>query len=381
MFTFASTANASRCQARKAQQSSTPPTTNCLPRPSAPRPRASRRASSAPSKRERNAKGGIASVEWFIQKFLASEFFVGQHGKAAIFAPGTQRNYRPVLERMCLDTMKGMAAPIGKAKFADFTPKAARTYLHKVAEHYRPTVARTQLMLLSNLWQFAMRFDEFDPGAQTNPFAGIGEAAFYTVEQEHEPWPDDVIERFLAACDENLYFAFHLLLCSGQRVSDVCAMKWSQYDGARIALTQIKTQRTNDPMRIRVPDVLKVLLDRRDRVHEHILTHKWGRPYTRDSLSHRIKEVLIANGDGQYTVHGLGKNAGIMLAENGATVPMIMAALGHKSPKLALYYTRLADQAKLSDQASEIVNMVFNRRAAAKDAKAKARRAQIREVE
>ena len=90
--------------------------------------------------------------------------------------------------------------------------------------------------------------------------------------------------------------------------------------------------------------------------------------------------LLIANGDGQYTVHGLRKNAGIMLAENGATVPMIMAALGHKSPKLALYYTRLADQAKLSDQASEIINMVFNRRAAAKDAKANARRAQIREV-
>jgi integrase len=235
-------------------------------------------------------------------------------------------------------------------------------------------------MLLSNLWQFAMRFDEFDPGAQTNPFAGIGESAFYTVEQEHEPWPEDVIERFLAACDENLYFAFHLLLCTGQRVSDVCAMRWSQYDGTRIALTQIKTKKSNDPMRIRVPDVLKVLLDRRDRVHEHILTHRWGRPYTRDSLGHRIKDVLTASGDGQYTVHGLRKNAGIMLAENGATVPMIMAALGHKSPKLALYYTRLADQAKLSDQAAEVVNMVFNRRAAAKDAKAKARRAQIREV-
>jgi integrase len=141
-------------------------------------------------------------------------------------------------------------------------------------------------MLLSNLWQFAIRFDEFEPGAQTNPFAGIGEAAFYTVEQEHEPWPG-VIERFLAACDENLYFSFFLLLCTGQRVSDVCAMTWSQYDGTRIALTQIKTKKSNDPMRIRVPDVLKVLLDRRDRVHEHILTHKWGRPYTRDSLGHR----------------------------------------------------------------------------------------------
>jgi integrase len=329
---------------------------------------------------KRNTKGGIASVEWFIQKFLVSEFFIGQHDRSPLFAPGTQKNYRPVLERMCLDTVKGMAAPIGKAKLAEFTPKTARTYLHKVAEHNRPTVARTQLILLSNLWQFAMRFDEFDPDAQTNPFVGIGQAAFYTVEQEHEPWPEDVIERFLASCDENLYFAFYLLLCTGQRVSDICAMKWSQYDGTRIALTQIKTKKSNDPMRIRVPDVLKVLLDRRERVHEHILTHKWDRPYTRDSLGHRIKEVLIANGDGDYTVRGLRKNAGIMLAENGATVPMIMAALGHKSPKLALYYTRLADQAKLSDQAAEVVNMVFNRRAAAKDAKAKARRAQIREV-
>ena len=28
--------------------------------------------------RERNAKGSVASVEWFIQKFFLSEFFVGQ---------------------------------------------------------------------------------------------------------------------------------------------------------------------------------------------------------------------------------------------------------------------------------------------------------------
>jgi hypothetical protein len=144
---------------------------------------------------QRNAQGGVASIEWFIQKFFLSEYFVGQHGRAPLFASGTQKNYRPVLERMCLDTVKGMAAPIGKAKLAEFTAKTARTYLHKIAEHCRPTVARTQLMLLSNLWQFAMRFDEFDPGPQTNPFAGIGESTFYTVEQEHEPWPEDVIER------------------------------------------------------------------------------------------------------------------------------------------------------------------------------------------
>jgi hypothetical protein len=48
-----------------------------------------------------------------------------------------------------------------------------------------------------------------------------------------------------------------------------------------------------------------------------ILTNKWGRPYTRDSLGHRIKDKLIAIGEGDYTAHGLRKNAGIMVAENG----------------------------------------------------------------
>ena len=64
-----------------------------------------------------------------------------------------------------------------------------------------------------------------------------------------------------------------------------------------------------------------------------------------------------------YTTHGLRKNAGIMLAENGATVPMIMAALGHKTPKMALYYCRLANQNKLADQAADVLDLAFGERA------------------
>jgi integrase len=122
-------------------------------------------------------------------------------------------------------------------------------------------------------------------------------------------------------------------------------------------------------------------LARTERVHVNILTHKWGRPYTRDSLGHRIKEVLKANGDGQYTTHGLRKNAGIMLAENGATVPQIMAALGHTSPKLALYYCRLAQQKLLNEQAVAIMDSVFEQKGADKAAKVAARRAAIKRVQ
>ena len=184
-------------------------------------------------------------------------------------------------------------------------------------------------------------------------------------------------DRFTAACAKNLYLAYHLLLCTGQRVSDVVNMKWADYNGTHFNLTQIKT---DTPMWIKAPKVLRELLARTERVHENILTHKWRKPYTRDSLGHRIKDVLIANGDGRYTTHGLRKNAGILLAENGATVPQIMAALGHTTPKLALYYCRLAQQRLLNDQAVAIMDDVFERRAADKAAKVAARRAAIKPV-
>ena len=110
-------------------------------------------------------------------------------------------------------------------------------------------------------------------------------------------------------------------------------MKWADFNGTHFKLVQ---QKTDKETWIKAPKKLLDLLAKRERVHDNILTHKWRKPYTRNYFGHQIKDVLIANGDGKYTTHGLRKNAGIILAENGATVPQIMAALGHTSPKLAL---------------------------------------------
>jgi integrase len=82
----------------------------------------------------------------------------------------------------------------------------------------------------------------------------------------------------------------------------------------------------------------------------------------------------------EYTTHGLRKNAGIMLAENGATVPQIMAALGHKTPKMALYYCRLANQKKLADQAADILDLAFAGREASRQARVFKRRADLKLV-
>jgi hypothetical protein len=52
----------------------------------------------------------------------------------------------------------------------------------------------------------------------------------------------------------------------------------------------------------------------------------------------------------------------------------------HTTPKLALYYCRLAQQKLLNDQAVAILYDVFERRAADKAAKVAARRAAIKPV-
>src|SRR5205814_3345377 len=180
----------------------------------------------------------------------------------------------------------------------------------------------------------------------------------YTVAQEHQPWPEHVQDDFLAACDENLYVAFHLLICTGQRVSDVAKMKRTQYNGTHFSLTQQK-DRSKTPMMIKAPKLLRDVLANalKSNGSEFLLTHKWGRRYTAQSLSLRIRETLRRAGHRDYTTHGLRKNAGIMLAENGATVPQIMSALGHKTPKMALYYCRLANQKLLADQAADILDL------------------------
>jgi integrase len=320
-----------------------------------------------PRREIRQAANTPGSIGWFIEKYLASDHFVTRGGRNPKFSPRTQLNYRPVLE--------GIRSKLGPARLADLTPDNVDVYLAKIQREHTPAVAMRHKVLLSNLWKFARGFAEFKRNGKTNPTADVG--SIYTVEQEHEPWPDNVQDRFIAACDKNLYLAFHLLLCTGQRVSDVVAMKWSDYNGTHFRITQ---QKTGTELWIKAPKKLLELLARTERVHENILTHKWRKPYTRDSLGHRIKEVLIANGDGQYTAHGLRKNAGILLAENGATVPMIMAALGHTTPKLALYYCRLAQQKTLNEQAVAIMDEVFERKDAEREATIAARRARIKRV-
>lgn len=317
------------------------------------------------------APGPKPTIEHFAELYLGSPIFAVSEARKTkeTLSQGTQANYRLAIRLM---ESKGMLA----VPLSDLTPRTANLYIQKIKREHGGSTAAMQKIVLSNLWRFARTFPEFDAGDRPNPMRGTEIDAPYEVEQEHLPWPEDVQDRFLEACNADLRFAFYLLLCTGQRISDVVRMRWEQFTGTHIILENgQKKDRTKTPLSIKVPKVLLREIETRNRVSPYMLTHKWGRPFNRCSLGQRIKETMRKVSDVRYTAHGLRKNAGITLAENGATVPQIMAALGHKTPKMALYYCRLANQRLLNDQAAEIIDAVFEKREAAKVAK---RRAQIR---
>jgi hypothetical protein len=68
-------------------------------------------------------------------------------------------------------------------------------------------------------------------------------------------------------------------------------------------------------------------------------------------LSHAIRNRLETLGIEGYTMHGPRKNAGMQLAEAGCTVEEIMAVLGHKTPKMALFYCEQARQMVMNENA------------------------------
>jgi integrase len=201
-------------------------------------------------------------------------------------------------------------------------------------------------MLLSTLWIFAKEHLAMRLGP--NPTTDI--PRLHRRSWEHEPWPDEVIERFEAKARPrpNAPLALLLLLYTGQRLGDVAAMTWDRYDGVGITVRQ---QKTDALLWIKCHRRLREALDHHQRRSAFILTTQRGSGYNAGALGNMIKDALVGIGRGEYSGHGLRKNAAKALAEAGCTVHEIMAITGHASMRLAMHYAKGAAQRQLATDA------------------------------
>jgi integrase len=272
------------------------------------------------------------SLGWAVERFMGSQAFADR-------AENTR-----LADRRIFDELR---ATFGAGMLRDLRDRHVKIIRDHFRQEHSAAVADAAMSRITVLWQFADQHLDLDLGA--NPTAGVSRIHKPKKENERQPWPDDVMAAFDAAAPGHLRLAVMLLLYTGQRRSDVVKMRWNQFDGDTIEVAQ--QQKTGEYVIIPCHKRLRSILASLPRRSEFILTGERGRPYRADSLAAMVRKQLHAMGIRGYSVHGLRKNAAQALAEAGCSINEIMTVTGHRSPAMALHYTKRAEKKRLARSA------------------------------
>lgn len=243
-------------------------------------------------------------------------------------APNTQRSYLNSL---------GKAA----ALLRDAEHKSAPAHLIEAEDvcNVRDTLANggganQAVRAIGALYAWAMK-----PGRKyvtTNPAKGV----MMLDEKDHEPWPLHLIEDALA--DPAVRLPVALFYFTGQRIGDVCAMRWTDIKGGAIELV---TQKTKTELAVPIHSELAAVLAESPKRAMTILASAEGRPWTTSGLRQMIQ--AWAKGKGYKVVpHGLRKNAVNALLEAGCSAAEVSGITG-QDLKTIEHYAKGRDRAKL----------------------------------
>jgi integrase len=164
---------------------------------------------------------------------------------------------------------------------------------------------------------------------------------------EHLPWPDDILSAGLEAEDDRVRLAVSLLFYTGQRIGDVCAMRWTNIQRGAIKIVQ---QKTGKSLVIPMHEDLHAELDRHGKRGLTLLTSENGGPLSTDRLRAILKAFCASQGHQKLRPHGLRKNAVIALLTAECSVAETAAITG-QTYQLVEYYARQIDQEKMAGAA------------------------------
>lgn len=147
---------------------------------------------------------------------------------------------------------------------------------------------------------------------------------------------------------------------AGQRPGDIREAKRKDYDGKWARFTQSKTKAVVDTPVFKFP-VLKAMMDAVK--HDSVLwlhEERTGKPYSKDMLCTRVREVFRAAGLGDNVqFRDLRRTAVVRLGESGSTIPEICAITGHAlSEATEILKTYLPLSRKMAENAADKVRKV-----------------------
>lgn len=218
----------------------------------------------------------------------------------------------------------------------------------------RPGAANSLLARLKLLMKFAVNLEMI----AVNPL--IGMPPFKTRSDGFHSWTEEDIQKFEATHPRGsrARLAFALLLCTGQRRSDVVRMGWQHVDGNTISVVQQKTGgRLILPLHPALLEELKLL----PRDNLTFILSKIDKPYSAAGFGNWFRVQCDKANLKHCTSHGLRKAAARKLAEAGCSNQQIKAVTGHQTEEEVNRYTRAASQKQLAESAFATLEKEQNR--------------------
>jgi len=144
-------------------------------------------------------------------------------------------------------------------------------------------------------------------------------------------WSDAEISQFLVACrndpnGEPIALGFEIMRWTGQRPSDVRAMRWSDYDGENIRVRQIKTNAFVEvPVMEPLRQVLEAAKERRTGVF--IVAKKNGKPLSKGAWTHRFRTIANKAGLKELQARDLRRTLATRLVEEADATPFQLSSI------------------------------------------------------
>jgi integrase len=257
-------------------------------------------------------------------------------------SPGTRHQHKLVAERFLkTPVVLGEPQTFGEVPIVNLRRKDIKKILAKRID--TPHAANFVLRIIRKLTGVALdeEWIEHDPCYRVK---------FRPRYKGWKAWPAEVRQAFekcwpLGSTPRTVYA---VALYFGHRRTDVARMKWGDLEAGAGNVVQSKTGKALwIPMH---PD-LKAALEAvgPGDPGAYVLLTQYGRPFSPKGLGMRMQAWTRKAGlPPGFTLHGLRKSLGTMLAENGATTKEVMAILGHDNMKHTELYTKEAEQKKLA---------------------------------
>lgn len=276
------------------------------------------------------------------------------------------KNNRMLMAFMATKVVDDMDVTWGDMPIADIKTKHLRKLLDGIRLN-TPTVAKHMLVAIRKLTKIAIEQEwiEYDPT--------------FTLEAPvpktlgHRKWPDGIIAQYRAhhAVGTPARTCLKLALWLRNRRSDIARLTWDKLITEAVELGNGETremqafsfrQKKNSKrtggkeMFLPMRKDLAIALEPLDRDSGVVLLNRYGKPFSEKSLTGMMQHwcrqagIPVANkkeGTIGYTLHGLRKNFGIKLAEDGATALQIQNSMGHSSAREADPYLQEANRKKL----------------------------------